>query len=256
MAKSLFKKIFKAEKPIIAMLHVFEGRKQDQTRQVLEDLKILQQYVDGVIVENYGFGYFDPNNATRETANRLLEITEAVMQLANIPVGINVLPNDYWKAFHIAGSAGARFVQLDHVTGRFAGCKPVDSKELLKIRRLHGEVALLGGIHPKYYRLMDPCTSISESAISAMALCDAVVVTGDYTGGAAKLEDLMLVKHAIGAHPVLVGSGFNAQNAKDQLSIADGAIVGTSTKIHGVRKGEPVDEDMVKKLMKEVAKLR
>ena len=189
-------------------------------------------------------------------ASRLLEITQAVIQKANIPVGINVLPNDYWKAFHIAGVTGARFVQLDHVTGQFVGCKQVNPKELLKIRRLHPEVALLGGIHPKYYRLANPCTSISESAISAMALCDAVVVTGDYTGGAVKLEDLMLVKHAIGAHPVLVGSGLNAQNAKDQLFIADGAIVGTSTKKRGVQKGEPVDEDMVKKLMKEVAKLR
>jgi len=256
MKKTLFERIFTKKKPIIAMIHVFDDEMDKQIMQALKDLKILQLYVDGVIVENYGWGYLDANNATEETGKILLKITEAVMEKAKIPVGINVLPNDYKRAFQIASLTGAQFIQLDHVTGKFVGCRPVDPKDLPAIRRRHPKIALLGGIHPKYYELADPNTPISESAMNAMALTDAVVVTGEYTGGAASLEDLRIVKQIIEKHPLIVGSGLSARNAETQLYIADGAIVGTSTKRRGVQKGEPVDENMVKDIMHEIAKLR
>lgn len=238
------------------MLHIFEGKKHDQMTQALEDLEKLQPYVDAVIVENYGCGYFDSNNATKETGTRLLEIIWAVMEKATIPVGINVLPNDYEKAFCIASRSGAKFVQLDHVTGDFVGARSVNPKKLLSVRRRYPKIALLGGIHPKYYKLLNPCTSIGESAINAKTLADAVVVTGEYTGGAARIEDLQIVKRMIEGHPLVIGSGLTAENAKMQLSIADGAIVGTAFKRKGVCAGEPVDMELVKQLMHEVNKLR
>lgn len=256
MNKMLFKKIFKKVNPIIAMIHVFEGEESRQIAQALEDLEKLQPYVDGVIVENYGWGYLDANTATEETARILFKITEAVMKKAKIPVGINVLPNDYEKAFRIAGLTGASFVQLDHVTGEFVGCRPVNPRDLLAVRRRYPKIALFGGIHPKYYVLINPCISISESALNAMTLTDAVVVTGEYTGGATKLEDLRIVKQMIGEHPLIIGSGLSAENAESQLYIANGAIVGTAFKKRGVREGEPVDMTMVKELMDEVEKTR
>lgn len=256
MNEMLFKKIFTKKKPIIAMIHVFEDEESRQIAQALEDLLKLQPHVDGVIVENYGWGYLDSNTATEETAKTLFKITEAVIKKAKIPVGINVLPNDYEKAFRIAGLTGASFVQLDHVTGEFVGCRPVNPKDLLTVRRRYPKIALLGGIHPKYYELVNQCTSISESALNAMTLTDAVVVTGEYTGGATRLEDLRIVKQMIGEHPLIVGSGLSAKNAESQLYTADGAIVGTAFKRRGVRKGEPVDVKMVKELMNEIEKLR
>lgn len=256
MQKLLFEQLFTRDKSVIGMIHVPEKERTSQLMRALGDLEILQKYVDGVIVENYGWGYCNANVASRETAEILREITEAVVRKAKVPVGINVLPNDCDQAFRIADETGARFVQMDHVTGDFVGCTSVNPRTLSQLRRCYPEILLFGGIHPKYYELIDPCTSITESALKAMKLCDAIVVTGEYTGGATSLNDLRIVKQAVGNHPVIVGSGLNSRNAKDQLAIADGAIVGTAFKVNGVRPNGYINEDLVIEVMNTVEKIR
>jgi hypothetical protein len=256
MQKILFEQLFSRDKPVIGMIHVFPGDRSSQLIRALRDLESMQSYLDGVMVENYGWGYHDANIATHETAEILREITEAVVRKARIPVGINVLPNDCDKAYRIANETGARFVQMDHVTGDFVGCKSVNPRTLSQLRRCYPEILLLGGIHPKYYELVDPCTSITESALKAMKLCDAIVVTGEYTGGATSLKDLRIVKRAVGNHPVIVGSGLTARNAKAQLFVADGAICGTALKVNGVQPDGYADKDLIIAVMKEVEKVR
>lgn len=256
MATSLFWQLFPKKKPIIAMLHVFEGELQKQIEQVLEDLSRLQPFVDGAIVENYDCGYLDANLATAEMAEALTAITQAVMAEATIPIGLNVLPNDFEWAFRICQETGAKFVQLDHVTGKFVGCRSVDPRRLLTIRSRCPDVALLGGIHPKYYELVDPACSLAECAKRAMALAGAVVVTGQVTGDPAALDDLRVVREALGEHSLIVGSGLAPANARAQLAIADGAIVGTAFKRGGVQPGESIDVELVGQLMDEVVKLR
>lgn len=237
------------------MLHVFEGELEAQIRQALEDLDRLQPYVQGVIVENYDIGYLDASRATAEMAQRLAFITRAVVERSQIPVGLNVLPNDYWNAFRIAGETGARFIQLDHVTGDFVGCESVDPADYSRYRRRYPTIVVLGGVHPKYYELVDPSTSIRRSAQTAQDLADAVVVTGTETGIEASLDDLRTVRAAIGDYPLLVGSGLTAANADQQLSIADGAIVGTAFKRRGVVPGETIDEKLVEEFMQVVANI-
>ncbi|MDD2696666.1 MAG: BtpA/SgcQ family protein [Candidatus Pacebacteria bacterium] len=253
----MFNDIFRVVKPIIAMLHVFEGGKTTQLKQVMEDLDKLSPFVDGLIVENYGWGYQQGSNlATKETRKRIAEITEAVVKATSLPVGVNLLPNDYKGALCVAGSCGAKFIQLDHVTGNFIGCDSVNPEEFLKFRKLFPGIAVLGGIHPKYYTLENPLMPISDSAKKAKPLCDAIVVTGKYTGGEASLNDIRRTKDTVLTHPVLVGSGLNVINVEMQLSFADGAIVGTALKRNGVVPGEPIDENMVKQLIARVEKMR
>lgn len=257
MSTSLFWQLFPNKKPIIAMVHIFDGERRRQTDQALEDTEQLQRGgVDGLLVENYDCGYFDANCATDEMAERLAEITIEVKRHARIPVGLNVLPNDYWKSLSIALSTGGTFIQADHITGNFDGCEPVDPDEYLATRKCYRDIAVFGGIHPKYYELVDPTCSLAECAKKAMSLADAVVVTGQVTGDPATLDDLRVAREAIGEHPLVIGSGLNAHNVASQLSIADGAIVGTAFKMSGVQPGEPVDVELVKQLMEEVAKLR
>jgi len=257
MRKSpLFEDIFPRKKPIIAMLHVFEGSQREQLERALQDLDRLNPFLDGVIVENYGWGGLDSNLATEEVKKRLAELTKEVVKNSKVPVGVNVLPNDYEKAFYVASSAGARFIQMDHVTGDFLCCQSVDSKEFLRIKDFYSDIAVFGGIHPKYYVLKDPLTPIKESALAAEPLTEAVVVTGKYTGGEASLRDIQLVKEAVGGHKVLVGSGLNVINVKAQLALADGAIVGTAFKKQGVLPGEPIDENMLKRFMAFVEEIR
>lgn len=252
-----FRTLFPKPKPIIAMVHVFEGERQQQLDQALEDARLLEQGgVDGLLVENYGWGYFDSNQATDEAAELLTDIAAAFAKQAKIPVGVNVLPNDYWKSFPVAVCSGARFVQMDHVTGDFDMCEPVDPKEFSLTRECYPDIVVFGGIHPKYYELIDSATPLEESAKRAIVLADAVVVTGQVTGGEATLEDLRMARNALGTHPLIVGSGLTRQNAKEQLIIADGAIVGTSLKDGGVHRGNRVSMQRVQALMEEAVKLR
>lgn len=252
MKETLFRSIFKKGKPVIGTIRVFDEDRQTQLLHALRDLEILQRYVDGVAVVNYGWGFYDSNFAIKEMAETLLTITAAVARKAKIPVGINVLPNDYEYAFRIAKKTGASFVQMYHITGEFTECKPVDADEFLLFRSCYPKIALLGGIHPKYCKLADPRTLISESAMIARNLCDAIVVSGETIS----LEDLETVKQAVGDHPVLIGSGFTAKGAKAQLTIADGAIVGTAFRVPEARPNDPVDEESIVEVMNIVEGIR
>ena len=257
MRKSpLFQDIFPRKKPIIAMLHVFPGSQREQRERALQDLDCLNPFVDGVIVENYGWGGLDSNLAIDEVKKWLAELTKEVVKNSKVPVGVNVLPNDYEKSFYVASTAGARFIQMDHVTGDFLHCQSVDPKPFLRVKDFYSDIAVLGGIHPKYYILKDPLTPINESALAAKLLAEAIVVTGEHTGGEASIKDMQMVKKAVGEHKVLVGSGLNAINVKAQLALADGAIVGTAFKKQGVIPGEPIDEELVKRFMAKVEEIR
>ncbi len=257
MNRSLFLRLFSKRKPIIAMIHVFNGERQRQIDQALEDAERLQQGgVDGLLVENYDCGYLDTNCATDEMAERLAEIIIAVKSCSKISVGVNILPNDYWKSFSVALSSGGKFIQMDHITGDFDGCESVDPEEYLQTRKCYRDIAVFGGIHPKYYELIEPTCSLTKCAKKAMVLADAVVVTGQFTGDAATLHDLRVARRTLDTHPLIVGSGLTSKNVQSQLAIADGAIVGTAFKKRGVRRGGSVNINRVKKLMDEVAKLR
>lgn len=253
MENRRFRALFPTPKPIIGMLHVFEGPADAQLRQALRDFEALEHFVDGLIVENYDWGHRDGNRATEEAAGRIVSITGEVVARARIPVGVNLLPNDYWQALAIAARIGARFIQLDHVTGAFAECEPVDPEDYRACRARYPGIVVLGGIHPKYYTLTDPTMPLERSAATARALADAVVVTGNATGDPVAPADLHTVRSAIGNHPLVIGSGLNVANASAQLAIADGAIVGTAFKRRGVEPNEPVDPDLVAALMAEVA---
>ena len=256
MENKLFNSIFTVKKPIIGMIHVWAVKKEEQIHQALDDLQKMEDFVDGVIVENYGWGYEDSNLAFDFCFKIIKNLTEIVVKNSKIPVGINMLPNDYIKAFKVADETGCKFIQMDHIVGQFHNCESVNPGEFLEARNKFSNVAVLGGIHPKYYDLIDPQTPIESSADKVKKLADAIVVTGKHTGGETCLQDLKTVKLVIGDMPLIVGSGLNVNNAAVQLKIADGAIVGTALKKGGVVKGEPIDTDLAKRLMKEVEKSR
>lgn len=256
MENKLFGSIFTVNKPIIGMIHVWSGKLENQICQVLDDIDKMKVLVDGVIIENYGWGDYDSNLATDDCARVIGIIAKVVVGMCKFIVGINILPNDYFKAFSVANESGCKFIQMDHIYGEFFHCRPVRPQHFLKVRNEFPDIAVLGGIHPKYYDLQNPQIPIEKSAQEAIKLADAIVVTGKYTGGEASLEDLKKVKLTIGDTPLIIGSGLNVNNAGVQMAIADGAIVGTAFKRNGVVRGEPIDVDMAKRLMEEVKKLR
>ncbi|MGE0707688.1 MAG: BtpA/SgcQ family protein [Planctomycetota bacterium] len=180
----------------------------------------------------------------------LAVVVREVARAGALPVGVNVLPNDYRTAFALVG-AGARFVWLDVFVDRvrtdyaYSRVAPfevaVDLADLAAWRaRLGGDAAVLASVHPKHYALLDPTDTLEQSARRAReAGADAVVVTGSATGSAPEPERVARVRAALGAHPVLVGSGLTAANAAALLAQADGAIVGTSIKTPDFERVDP-----------------
>jgi membrane complex biogenesis BtpA family protein len=63
---------------------------------------------------------------------------------------------------------------------------------------------------------------------------DAICVSGLTAGASTDTQALRVVKDNAGAVPVFVNTGVRAHNAAEQLSIADGAVVGTYFKKDGV----------------------
>jgi len=98
--------------------------------------------------------------------------------------------------------------------------------------------------------------SAAERAHSAVvsSLADVILVSGKMAGAEADLSVIEDVKNSVEA-PVFVNTGVKPQNVKDYLSVADGAIVGSSLKVDGYT-WNPVDPERVAQLMEQVHKVR
>lgn len=193
-----------------------------------------------------------------ESVACLALVADAVARRTTLPVGVNVLPNDYAAAFALARACGLAFVQMDvfcdpvRTDYSYSQAPPfevrVDLDDVARARRrLQAEgVTLLATVHPKHYTLLEPRT-LEQSTREALAGgADGVVVTGAATGSAPDPDRVRRVKAAAGAAPVLLGSGLTAENAPLLLPHCDGAIVGTA--LRGPDMG-PVDPDRVRALV-------
>jgi hypothetical protein len=95
-----------------------------------------------------------------------------------------------------------------------------------------------------------------ERAHSAVvsSLADVILVSGKMAGAEADLSILETIKNHIDT-PVFVNTGVKLRNVKDYLSIADGAIVGSSLKVDGYT-WNPVDPKRVEQFMEQVHRIR
>ena len=268
----MLNKIFKVEKPIIGMVHVddlyLDKGLNHITDKALRDARNLHldgYGVDGLIVENWE-EKSDRPFASKETARRMLQITRIIRDAIRVPIGLNVLHNDYRASLDIARQLGLPFVQLDvcvdKVRTEFEYTQGVQFDldvnlcDLQK-RRQGANAALFSGVHPKHYTLMEPGKTIEESTRQAIDnKVDAVVVTR-LTGTAPAVELVKRVKNFAEGHrkgfPVIVGSGVNIDNIGQLLEHGDAAIVGTTLKVDQVT-DNPVDPRRVEQFMNAVRK--
>ena len=89
--------------------------------------------------------------------------------------------------------------------------------------------------------------SVKDTVLRGRA--DAVIVSGSGTGAPTSASRVADVKSAAGNAAVLIGSGFNPDNAESLMKHADGAIVGTYFKEDG-DVANPVLTSRVQTLMK------
>lgn len=264
----MFRQIFfPVTKPIIGVIHLppLLGYPEFTSMETvvslaLKDLHALQfGGVDGVIVENE---YDHPHQFTvgPEIIASFTQVMTRVIDQAVVPVGLEVLLNDWQGSLAIAKACGAKFVRLDFFVDKVRVKGKViepDPAEIMAYRQKlkANQVALLADIQVKYSELLEE-KSLATSARQAIAGgADGLVITGQATGDMPALSDLQAARDAAGDFPVLVGSGTTPHNVADLLQYADGAIVGTALK-SGPEPGDRVVRDKVQQLMQIVRAAR
>jgi membrane complex biogenesis BtpA family protein len=202
-----------------------------------------------VLVENYGDHPLYPDDAPKETVAALTAAAVAVRRAVSIPVGVNVLRNDAHAALAVAAAADLAFIRVNVHMGAVVtdqGILQGRAHETLRLRaRIAPAVRIFADVHVKHGRPLGN----DDPVLAAQEVADGVIVTGPATGVAADLDRVRLVRAALVATPVLVGSGVTAETAGDVLRLADGAIVGTAAKRGGVTEAA-VDPDRVRVLVR------
>jgi uncharacterized protein len=263
----MFNQIFKTTKPIIGMIHLppllgypeFTAMEPIIER-ALADLRTLEQNgIDGVAVDNE---YDHPHQLVvgPEIIASFTCVVNEIVKQATVPVGLEVLLNDWRGSFAIAKSTNAQFIRLDFFVDKVkieAGIIDPNPVEITDYRRqIKAEnLALFTDIQVKYSELLEEKT-LTESAQQAMQHgANAIIISGKMTGDMPVLDDLQEVKQAVGGFPVLVGSGATPQNIRDLLQYADGVIVGTALK-SGREVNDRIVADKVRNFMSSVQKFR
>lgn len=223
-----------SQKPIIGMIHLANGPEQ-----AIQEIEIYQKEgLSGVIVENY-------HGTTKDVVKTLELIQQRNYAIA---IGINILPNEFEKAFELAEKYNTKFIQLDHVAGKYR------EGTLNEAKYRKPKTTVLGGVWPKYYTPL-PNSDLKQDLEAAMQRADAIVVTGAGTGKQTPTEKIQQFRSYTGNFPLIIGAGVTPENVKTQLSIANGAIVGSAFKPHG-KTTNPIERTLVKELMGEVKKLQ
>ncbi|MGF7058003.1 BtpA/SgcQ family protein [Brassicibacter mesophilus] len=256
--------LFEDKKAIIGMVHLlplpgtpgFDGNMDKVYQQALADAKALEEGgVTALMVENAGDA---PYGRTLDLAqSTALAAIAAVVKLnTNLPVGIDAAFCDYQSALACAKASGADFIRLAVFVDTvefFGGIMEPCARDAMYYRKqIQAEkVKIFADVQVKHSHMLIPNIPIEESAKVAVSCgADAIIVTGTHTGGETPIEAVQRVKKAVRV-PVIVGSGIKTSNIKEQMGIADGAIVGSSLKIDGVV-SNPVDKNKVIELMGEL----
>lgn len=242
---SRFGETFATPKPILAMLHLAGDDRAAKLEQAEEEARILAgEGVDGLVIENY-FG-------DAEDVERALERISGLGLATKI--GVNVLRDDA-QAFALAARYPVDFIQIDSVAGHLRPEADASFAAELAVRRVASKALLLGGVRFKYKPVLSGRPEAEDVAIGARR-CDALVVTSTKTGEPTDLDKVSRFRVATGGMvPLLIGAGLTEANAAEQMSVADGAIVGSWFK-RGHRDTGPVEADHVARLMRAVRSIR
>jgi len=234
--------LFKNNKAVIGMIHLiptigYEGFVSEENilKRALEDLAVLEKGgIDGIIIEN---NYDLPHKIKidKETLALIGRIVGEIRKKTKLPLGINILWNDYESSLSLAKVYNCEFVRVpvfvDDVLTSFGEIKSEPEKIIRFRKKINAEdILLLTDIQVKHAELLDK-RPIAESAFEAIKKgADGLIVTGKWTGESPDIEDLKAVRGVSKNIPVIIGSGADATNIRTLLEFADAVIVSTSFK--------------------------
>ena len=256
--------LFGHPKPIIGVVHLLPLIGSPQSTQPFREIRtralsdagtLIDNGIDGVIIENYGDAPFLPDSVEPHTVAAITSIANEIRERhPHIPIGLNVLRNDAKAAMAIATVTDASFIRVNVHTGAMLTDQGViqgKAHETLRYRSLlKSEVKIFADIAVKHAVPLAPIDILASAEDTYQrGLADALIVTGAATGKRADLDQLKTVKSAVPQASIFVGSGVTTDNLSEVLQYADGVIVGTSIKHDGVTTNA-VDANRVRALIK------
>jgi hypothetical protein len=261
--------VFKVKKPIIAMCHLMAlpgdphydpaGGMAAVIDWAKQDLQALQEGgVDGVMFSNeFSMPYLTEVPAV--TVASMARIIGELKREIEVPFGVNVLW-DPKASLDLAAATGAAFVR-EVFSGVYAsdfGLWNPNCGEIIRHQQAISAraVRLIFNILPEAAKYLGDrdIVDIARSTVFNHQP-DALCVSGLTAGVETDTSVLARVKEAVADTPVLVNTGVRPENVQAQLSIADGAVVGTTFKFGGQFENH-VDVARVRALMERVVSVR
>ena len=266
---SWLKDVIGVEKAIIAMCHFmplpgdpgYNGNKGMDyvVESAGRDLFALQSGgVDAVMFSNeFSLPYL--TDVPKETVAAMSRIIGQLLPDIKVPFGVNALW-DGAASIDIAAATGAKFVR-EIFTGVYASDFGLWNTNYGSVARHRaalgaGDVKLLFNIVPEAAKYVAD-SDISEITRTTVfnCKCDAICVSGLTAGASVDGSILEKVKEAAPDVVLFANTGCREDTIVDILSVADGAIVGTTFKEGGVFENA-VDPDRVKRFMERARSAR
>ena len=264
-----FYKLFGTKKPIIAMVHLgalpgspLYNKEIGITgliKEAKKDLEALQTAkFDAIMFGNENDRPYQLTVDTASTAAAAYIIGELKKDI-QIPFGVDMLW-DPVATIALGTATKANFVR-EIFTGTYSsdmGIWAPDAGKALRYRKNLGseEMLLFFNISAEFAYSQDR-RSLPDRARSVVfsSLPDAILVSGQITGEAASINDLISVKKALPNTPVLANTGVKHDTVTQVLTTADGCIVGSSLKEDGDT-WKPVNPERAIEFMNIVNKFR
>ena len=218
--------------------------------------------VDGIQIENQWDRPFQkPEQIGMETVAAVSAAVVQVKRESAVPLGVNIHLNGVCHSIAVALAAGCDWIRAFELANAYissAGFIEAAGPEALRFRKMIGaeEVMIFGDFHVKHgSHEITSDRSLEEQAEDVeTAKADGIIITGLKTGNAPSLADIGRIRNVVQI-PLLIGSGFSAENAGELLPALDGAIVGSSLKVDG-KLENPIDLERVKIFMDRIRAIR
>lgn len=265
-------RLFPVHKPLIGTVHLdplpgaprYDGQPMSSivSRAVNDALRYVEGGIDGLIVENEGdIPFLKPDLVGPETVAAMSVVTHAVIGAVGVPVGVLCLANANLQSLAIAKATGARFIRANQWANAYIANEGyVEGNAAIALRYRAAirarDVVVFADVHVKHgSHAIVADRDVKQLTYDTEAFdADVVIATGQRTGDPTQVSEVHDIA-SVASRPVLVGSGLNADNAVDLLSVADGAIVGSAMKEDGVWWG-PVSVARTRAIVDSVRPLR
>lgn len=248
-----YNKLFKQKKAFIGMIHVPAlpgtpnstlSMQQIIAKTVKEAEMLIDVGVHGIIIENmHDRPYIKPKDnhfISPEVTAAMTVVTHEIRQIAQVPLGVQVLAAANKEALAIAQITNADFVRVEgFVFGHVAdeGWIEACAGELLRYRKMLGaeDKLIFADIKKKHAaHNVTADVSIEETANAAeFFMADGLIITGSATAKPVNMQELKAIAK-ITELPIIIGSGITINNLERYLPYADCFIIGSALKKQGL----------------------